>query len=173
MNYSPIEVATALSLYGYNVPGLERAQRLFDHFQGNCMDLGELVFILSTPMLAFAATELPFPTAEVYVQHALERYGAEAKERVDVNRIPEDLDLPHQGEHAVPDEPPRPIPPADYTVKIVGFSRSTAMLEIVVGAYAGKTLFMPVTQLASLRLQVKVEHAHLVDDTVRNMVTCL
>ena len=86
MTYSPIEVATALSLYGYNVPGLERARKLFDHFEGHCMDLEELVDVLSSSRLAFAATELPFPTAEVYMQHALERYGTEATERVDVNR---------------------------------------------------------------------------------------
>ena len=65
MDYSPIAVAIALSLYGYNVPGRRRAQKLFDYFKGHCMDLEELVDVLSSSRLTFAATELPFPTAEV------------------------------------------------------------------------------------------------------------
>lgn len=80
--YSPIVVGIALSLYGYNVSPLHRACRLYDHFQGNCMELEDLLFVLSGPRAAYAMTELPLPTALVYLQHALEAYGEEAFRRV-------------------------------------------------------------------------------------------
>ncbi len=85
--YSPIEVAIALSLYHYNVSPLRRAERIYEHFDGACMELQELcdVFVNSPGALA---TELPYPTAEVYVQHALETYGREAVQRVDMQSIP-------------------------------------------------------------------------------------
>lgn len=83
MNYSPIEVAIALSLYAYNVSSVERAVDLWLYFTQldlPCMERHELSAILDrdTP---YAATELPYPTAKLYVEHALERYGREAKER--------------------------------------------------------------------------------------------
>lgn len=78
--YSPIEVAIALSLYGFNVSVRERAQRLFEHFEGDCAEVEELEHILLARP-AYAATEFALPTAAVYVTHALERYGNEAKER--------------------------------------------------------------------------------------------
>ena len=81
--YTPIEVAIALSLYFYNVSPMERAKRLYEHFNGACADLDELSWLCS---LAWGITELAYPTAKVYVQHALERYGEEARERVRVNR---------------------------------------------------------------------------------------
>lgn len=80
--YSPVAVGVALSLYGFNVSPLDRAQRLYDHFAGRCMELDELVAVLDGPRLAYAMTELPLPTARVYVQHALETYGEEALRRV-------------------------------------------------------------------------------------------
>ena len=85
MNYEPVEVGVALSLYGYNVSPVERAKRLHDHFKGDCAEPEELVHKL-TNMLAHAMTELAPPTAEVYVIHALARYGEEAKEYVRINR---------------------------------------------------------------------------------------
>ena len=86
VSYSPIEVAVALSLYGYNVSPAIRTMRLVRHFNGDCMEPEDLCQILSGERVAYAATELPQPTAEVYVAHALEHYGAEARERVRVNR---------------------------------------------------------------------------------------
>ena len=82
---SPIEVAVALSLYGYNVSAAERAQRLWDHFQGDCAELYDLLGMMASSRVGFAATELAYPTAAVYVEHALDRYGDEAQERVRVN----------------------------------------------------------------------------------------
>ncbi len=83
-NYTPIETAIALSLYAYNVSSAERAQKIYDHFQGDCMEIEELTDIL-IHRGAYLATELPFPSAQVYVNHALERYGEEARQRVEAN----------------------------------------------------------------------------------------
>lgn len=82
--YTPIEVAVALSLYQYNVSANNRARALCNHFRGDSIDRGALTFILAQKA-GNAATELPMPTAKVYVDHALERYGEEAKERVAAN----------------------------------------------------------------------------------------
>ena len=83
-NYKPIEVAIAISLYNFNVrPGI-RAELLHEHFKGNCMEVADMMTIL-TNSPAFLATEFPYPTAKVYVDQALERYGEEAKERVGAN----------------------------------------------------------------------------------------
>ena len=82
-SYSPIEVATALSLYGYNVSPLERAQKLFDHFEGYCADLEDLM--PQMVMYGSASTGLAYPTALLYVQHALDKYGEEAVKRCHTN----------------------------------------------------------------------------------------
>ena len=81
--YTPLEVAIALSLYFYNVSPLDRARRLHEHFNGCCAELDELTWMCG---MAWVVTDLPYPTAKVYVQHALERYGEEARERVQINR---------------------------------------------------------------------------------------
>lgn len=86
MNYTPIETAIALSLYGYNVSAEFRAHRLWDHFDGECAEIEELVEVLSMRG-AYAVTELAYPTAKLYVQHALDRYGNEAKSRAAANEI--------------------------------------------------------------------------------------
>ena len=78
-NYDPIVVAVALSLYSFNVSPGERAQKIYDHFQGQCLPLRELVRICSDG--AHIATELPYPSAVLYVAHALERYGRQAEYR--------------------------------------------------------------------------------------------
>ena len=81
-HFSAVAVGIALSLYAFNVSPSERAQRLYDHFKGNCMELSDLVRIMDGPRVGYAMTELPLPTARVYVQHALETYGDEALHRV-------------------------------------------------------------------------------------------
>ncbi len=86
MSYTPIEVAVALALYGYNVSPLKRALKIHEHFEGHCADLDDLVRTL-TDFTAYAATELAPPTASLYVQHALERYGKEAINRCSVNEM--------------------------------------------------------------------------------------
>ena len=82
-SYSPIEVATALSLYGYNVSPQVRAQKLYDHFKGDCANLVDLVAYMN--IYGSAATALAYPTALVYLQHALDKYGEEAVQRVHIN----------------------------------------------------------------------------------------
>ena len=83
-NWTPLEVAVALSLYSYNIPARRRAQKLYDHFDGNCAEVTELIdILLNSP--SYAATEFAAPTAEVYVNHALKRYGQEARDRMRVN----------------------------------------------------------------------------------------
>ena len=78
--YSPLEVAIALSLYAYNVSVAQRAKKLWDCFDGDCMELPEIIdILLARP--AYIATELPLPTASAYVQHALELYGSQARQR--------------------------------------------------------------------------------------------
>ena len=76
-------VATALALYGYNVSPGDRAEALFNQFNGACAEIEELLRAMTSERVAFAATELATPTALVYVEHALARYGEEAKRRVD------------------------------------------------------------------------------------------
>ncbi len=82
--YSPVEVSIALALYGYNVSAIERARKIYEHFDGNCAELDELVRYMVN--YGSAPTAMAFPSVEVYVQHALEKYGEEAKNRVKVER---------------------------------------------------------------------------------------
>ncbi len=82
--YKPIEVAVALSLYAYNVSAIIRAEKLYVHFKGNCAEVTNMVeTLMNSPNSV--VTELAMPTAFVYVNHALERYGEEAVERVRAN----------------------------------------------------------------------------------------
>lgn len=77
--------ATAMALYVYNVSPGERAERLYRHFEGACADPGDLLKWVDHPSWA---TQMPWPTAQVYMQHAMERYGTEARERVYFNSQP-------------------------------------------------------------------------------------
>lgn len=58
--------------------------RIYEHFQGACAEAEKLVQIM-VDMPAYAATELAYPSAVVYVNQALERYGEEPRERARVN----------------------------------------------------------------------------------------
>lgn len=82
--YEPIEVAVALALYGYNVSAAVRARAIYDHFDGACAELDELYGYMYN--YGSAPTAMAFPSAEVYVEQALARYGREAKERCAIER---------------------------------------------------------------------------------------
>jgi len=77
-----IIAAMAISLYQYNINSFERADKLFQHFQGNCAEMFELIQLVDSK---YWATEMAYPTAKIYIEHAMERYGAEAAERCRVN----------------------------------------------------------------------------------------
>lgn len=77
-----LTVAMAMSLYQYNTPAVRRAQALYDHFDGDCAELADLVYLVDDKHWA---TAMAAPTAAVYVAHAVARYGQEASVRVDVN----------------------------------------------------------------------------------------
>lgn len=79
---TPVEVGIALSLYAYNVSPKDRAERLHAHFDGACADIADLISMMMPARAAFLMTELAAPTANAYVQHALERYLTEAGVRV-------------------------------------------------------------------------------------------
>jgi hypothetical protein len=83
-DYTPTETAIALSLYAYNVRPIERAEKLHDHFGGECPTMEELYRVMQQP--AYAPTELPFPTFEVYLRQALSKCGEEARRRVRASR---------------------------------------------------------------------------------------
>ena len=74
--------ATAMSLYIYNVSPGVRAEKLYEHFSGMCAEPEELLRLVDK---AYWATEMAAPTALCYMQHALDRYGSEAENRVQVN----------------------------------------------------------------------------------------
>ena len=78
--------AVALSLYSYNISPIARSEALYKAFSGYCLEVNELVELLSGNRAPFLATELPYPTMAMYVRHALEAYGNEAAERVHANR---------------------------------------------------------------------------------------
>ena len=79
-NYTPLQVAVALSLYAYNVDSVTRAKAIYQHFDGECLEMEELIALFEKNR-AWICTELPAPSAAVYVQQALARYGDEAVRR--------------------------------------------------------------------------------------------
>lgn len=85
-DYTPIVVAIALSLYTFNVDPTTRATAIYEYFEGDCMELEDLITVLlEKPHLI--ATELPYPSAKIYVDQALKRYGEEAKKRAEGERL--------------------------------------------------------------------------------------
>lgn len=81
-----LTAATAMSLYRYNVDPATRAEKLYEHFKGACAEPADLLALVDNPCWA---TEMPHPTALVYLRHAMERYGIEAAERVRINHAHE------------------------------------------------------------------------------------
>lgn len=77
-----IAPAIAMSLYQYNTPAPFRAEKLYRAFRGNCLPLDELTQLVDS---ANWATAMPYPTASLYLGHAMEKYGAEAYQRVIAN----------------------------------------------------------------------------------------
>ena len=80
-NYTlePIDDHIAMSLYQYNVRPGDRADKLFQHFSGECAEMTDLIDWVDNKNWA---TEMPLPTAKVYLIHAIERYGVEAAQRI-------------------------------------------------------------------------------------------
>ena len=78
---------TAMSLYQYNVDPLTRAEKLYEHFSGLCCEMHEMLEHVDNKHWA---TQMAAPTALWYMQHAMERYGREAEERVQINLEPFD-----------------------------------------------------------------------------------
>lgn len=85
MSDKPIDAHIAMSLYQYNVNSFERADKLYQHFKGDCAEMFELVEWVDSKNWA---TEMPLPTAKIYLQHALDRYLEEARERRQGNEMP-------------------------------------------------------------------------------------
>lgn len=71
--------AVAMALYIYNVSPGHRAEKLYCHFKGECAEPDDLLRWVDHHSWA---TQMPYPTAQVYLQHAMERYGDEAREQV-------------------------------------------------------------------------------------------
>ena len=79
---SSIEVAIALSLYGYNVSPLKRAQDLLAVRDPHAVPSYIAEIAEKMVKAGFVPTELGFNWATTYVDQALERYGQEAVKRV-------------------------------------------------------------------------------------------
>ena len=77
--------ATAMSLYIYNVSPGVRAEKLYHYFQGECAEPDDLLALVDK---AFWATHMAFPTAKVYLEQAMLRYGDEARERCRIESMP-------------------------------------------------------------------------------------
>ena len=86
---APVVVAVALALYGYNVSPLERAKKIVEHLHEGKWEMYDVqpltdILIRST---AYAATELDPELASIYVCQAMEKYGEEAVNRVQINNM--------------------------------------------------------------------------------------
>lgn len=77
--------ATAMSLYIYNVSADKRAEKLYHHFADQGLPCGDPDDFLRWVDMPYWATEMPAPTALVYLEHAVTRYGAEAEDRLQAN----------------------------------------------------------------------------------------
>ena len=71
--------AIAMSLYQYNVDPGTRASLLFGHFKGACAEIHDLLAWVDDHCWA---TKMPYPTAKVYLEQAMARYGTEAERRI-------------------------------------------------------------------------------------------
>ena len=77
-----LAAAVAVSLYQYNVSPAERATKIYEHFEGACAEIEELLALVDSKNWA---TSMAMPTARIYLMHAMERYGLEAINRVKAN----------------------------------------------------------------------------------------
>ena len=84
MHEAYLMAAVAVSLYSFNVPVTTRADKLYDHFGGACAEAEDIAEALVRYGPNWA-TALAAPTALIYIQHAMARYGEEAEHRVTVN----------------------------------------------------------------------------------------
>lgn len=81
--HDPLVSAMAMSLYQFNIGRFSRADALYQHFNGDCAEMSELLELVDSKNWA---TNMAAPTAAVYLRHAIERYGDEAWARVEANR---------------------------------------------------------------------------------------
>ena len=77
-----LTACVAMSLYQFNVNPMARAEKLYKEFDGQCAEMDEMLLLVD---YKHWATQMAMPTAKMYLEHALERYGFEARQRVDVN----------------------------------------------------------------------------------------
>ncbi len=77
-----LAICIAMSLYQYNVSPFERAEKLYAEFNGVCAEIDDLISMVDNKNWA---TEMAAPTALKYLEHGLEKYGKEARERVEIN----------------------------------------------------------------------------------------
>lgn len=90
MNHDELIGAVAMSLYKYNVPYQRRAMRLHDAVEDHKCDIHKRGGYPCSEYNHYCdmvdhdnwATEMTTRTASAYMQHAMEEYGYEAKERV-------------------------------------------------------------------------------------------
>ncbi len=84
--------AVAMSLYKYNVDAVSRAMKLHEYFSGMCAEPESLIHLVDNFNWA---TEMAAPTALWYMQHAMDKYGSEAADRVQCNLEPFDPTATH------------------------------------------------------------------------------
>lgn len=75
-------VTVALALYDYNVSPVKRAEAIYMYFVGDCMEPEDLVNHFANKEVI---TQLPMPTVKAHIMLAMQKYGDEARARVEAN----------------------------------------------------------------------------------------